>query len=190
MYTRAYLNLRCEDKVINLGILHPTKIKLMAIQKNQVVVLHYKLQEEDEQGELVESTFDADPLKFIFGIGQMIPAFEENLEQKGEGDEFAFSIIAENAYGLYDERAIANIPVSDFAVDGEVDPESIELGRPIGLQDQQGNTYQGIITEVGEENVKVDFNHPMAGVDLYFTGKILSIREATASELDHGHVHE
>ncbi|MCB0688184.1 MAG: peptidylprolyl isomerase [Saprospiraceae bacterium] len=162
----------------------------MAIQKNQVVILHYKLQEENEQGELVESTFDAEPLKFIFGIGQMIPAFEQNLEQKNEEDDFAFSIVAEDAYGLYDERAVANIPLTDFAVDGEINPESIELGRPITLQDQQGNTYQGVITEVGSESVKVDFNHPMAGVDLYFTGKILTIREATASELDHGHVHE
>lgn len=162
----------------------------MAIQKNQVVVLHYKLQEENAEGELVESTFEAEPLRFIFGIGQMIPAFEENLEQKAEGDDFAFSIMAEEAYGLYDDQAVANIPLSDFAQDGEVSPESIELGRPVGLQDQQGNTYQGVITEVGDESVKVDFNHPMAGVDLYFTGKILTVREATASELDHGHVHE
>ena len=162
----------------------------MAIQKNQVVILHYKLQEENEQGELVESTFDAEPLKFIFGIGQMIPAFEQKKEKKNEEDDFAFSIVAEDAYGLYDERAVANIPLTDFAVDGEINPESIELGRPITLQDQQGNTYQGVITEVGSESVKVDFNHPMAGVDLYFTGKILTIREATASELDHGHVHE
>lgn len=162
----------------------------MAIQKNHVVELHYKLQEENAEGELVESTFESEPLKFIFGIGQMIPAFEENLEEKSAGDDFSFSIVAEDAYGLYDERAVANIPVGDFAVDGEVKPESIELGRQVGLQDQQGNTYQGIITEVGDENVKVDFNHPMAGVDLFFTGKILAIREATPSELDHGHVHE
>ncbi len=162
----------------------------MAIEKNQVVVLHYKLQEENEEGELVESTFDAEPLRFIFGIGQMIPAFEDNLEQKGEGDEFAFSILAEDAYGLYDDRAVTNIPVSEFAVDGKVDPEAIVLGRPIGLQDQQGNTYEGVIVEANEESVKIDFNHPMAGIDLYFTGKILTIREATESELDHGHVHE
>ncbi len=162
----------------------------MAIEKNQVVILHYKLQEATAEGELVESTFESEPLRFIYGIGQMIPAFEENLEQKNQGDKFAFSIIAEDAYGLYDERAVAQIPLGDFAVEGEIKPESIELGRQIGLQDQQGNSYQGIITEVGDENVKVDFNHPMAGVDLYFSGEILTIREATESELDHGHVHE
>jgi FKBP-type peptidyl-prolyl cis-trans isomerase SlyD len=162
----------------------------MAIKKNQVVVLHYKLQEENAEGELVESTFESEPLQFIYGIGQMIPAFEGNLEQKSEGDDFAFGIEAEEAYGLYDEQAVANIPMSEFAVDGKVDPESIELGRSLGLQDAQGNSYQGIIVETDEESVTVDFNHPMAGIDLYFTGKIVSIREATASELDHGHVHE
>ncbi|MBK8504917.1 MAG: peptidylprolyl isomerase [Saprospiraceae bacterium] len=162
----------------------------MAIKKNQVVVLHYKLQEENPDGELVESTFESEPLEFIYGIGQMIPAFEGNLEQKNEGDDFAFAIEAEEAYGLYDEQAIANIPMSEFIVDGKVDPESIELGRSLGLQDAQGNSYQGIIVETDEESIKVDFNHPMAGIDLYFTGKIISIREATDSELDHGHVHE
>lgn len=162
----------------------------MAIAKNQVVELHYKLHEENEEGDLVESTFDADPLKFIFGIGQMIPAFEDNLEEKGAGEEFAFSIIAEEAYGLYDDQAVADIPMSDFAVDGKIDPESIALGHPIRLQDEKGNTYQGVIVETSEESVKVDFNHPMAGIDLYFSGKILSVREATESELDHGHAHE
>jgi FKBP-type peptidyl-prolyl cis-trans isomerase SlyD len=162
----------------------------MAIVKNQVVVLHYKLQEEDANGELVESTFDKDPLQFIFGIGQMIPAFEENLEPKEVGDEFAFTIEAENGYGLYDEQALAEIPMSEFEVDGKIEPESIELGRSLALRDSEGNSYQGVIIETSEDSVKVDFNHPMAGIDLHFTVKIESIREATESELDHGHVHE
>ena len=162
----------------------------MAIEKNQVVVLHYKLQEDDAQGELVESTFDKEPLKFIFGIGQMIPAFEENLENRSQGDDFAFTIEAENAYGLHDDRAVADIPMSEFEVDGKVEPDSIALGKALGLRDSEGNSYQGVIVETSEESVKVDFNHPMAGINLHFSGRIESVREATKSELDHGHVHE
>jgi len=162
----------------------------VAIAKNQVVVLHYKLQEDNIEGPLVESTFESEPLKFIYGIGQMIPAFEENLEQKAEGDEFGFSIPAADAYGLHDENAIANIPIKEFEVEGKVEPESIELGRSLGLRDAEGNTYQGVIVEANEESVKVDFNHPMAGTNLHFTGKIVTVRDATESELDHGHPHE
>ncbi len=162
----------------------------MAIKKNDVVILHYKLQEENEEGELVESTFGSEPLKFIFGIGQMIPAFEENLESKAEGENFAFGIPAEEGYGLYDDRAIANIPLKDFERDGKINPEDVALGKSVNLQDHQGNQYTGRITEIENEMVKIDFNHPMAGIDLHFTGEIVNVREATESELDHGHVHE
>lgn len=162
----------------------------MPIAKNQIVELHYKLQEGNEKGELVESTYDSQPLKFIFGIGQMIPAFELNLEDKSQGDSFAFGIKAENAYGTYDDQAVANLPIQQFEQEGKIDPKAIEIGRALALHDQEGNQYRGVIKAVENEIVTVDFNHPMAGVDLYFSGEIVTVREATESELDHGHVHE
>ena len=163
----------------------------MAIEKNQVVVLDYRLQNGSVDGDLIEETFGTEPLKFIFGIGQMIPAFEVNLEASQEGDEFAFLIKAAEGYGEYEEEALLQVPISQFAnSEGEVNTESLKPGAPINMQDQEGRSYQGIIKSHNTETVTVDFNHPMAGTDLYFSGKIKMVRDATESELDHGHPHE
>ena len=78
----------------------------MTIQQNQVVSLHYRLTEDCASGELIEETYNAEPLSFIFGIGMMLPAFEENLENKVSGDTFSFTLSPENAYGLYEEEAV------------------------------------------------------------------------------------
>ncbi len=162
----------------------------MAIAKNQVVILDYRLQNGGPDGDLIEETFGSQPLQFIYGIGQMIPAFEENLESKNEGDEFAFLIKAAEGYGVHDPNAVVEIPMQQFEVEGKVDPEHIKPGRPLQLQDPQGQTYRGVVQSHTTEVVTVDFNHPMAGTDLHFTGVIRTVREATESELDHGHVHE
>jgi FKBP-type peptidyl-prolyl cis-trans isomerase SlyD len=162
----------------------------MSIEKNNVVVLDYKLQNGGADGDLIEETYGTDPLSFIYGIGQMIPAFEENLEQKSQGDAFSFLIKAEEGYGVHDENAVLDLPIEQFAVDGNIDRDQLQPGSPIRMQDTEGATYQGKILGVSIQHVKVDFNHPMAGVDLYFSGEIRTIREATDSELDHGHVHE
>ncbi|NND04824.1 MAG: peptidylprolyl isomerase [Saprospiraceae bacterium] len=162
----------------------------MAIAKNQVVVVDYKLQNGNGDGDLIEETFGSDPLSFIFGIGQMIPAFEANLENTQEGDEFSFLIEAANGYGLFEDEAVVQIPLQQFAQDGKVSEESIQVGRQLTVQDQQGQTYHGVVQSADSENVTVDFNHPMAGTDLYFTGVVRTVRDATESELDHGHAHE
>ncbi len=161
----------------------------MNIVKNTVVSLDYKLTEKDKNGELIEQTHGSEPLKFIFGIGQMIPAFEENIEGKKSGDEVDFGIVAEDAYGLFEDEAVMDFDIQQFAVDGKVDRDKLQVGKRITMQDNQGNAYHGNITEIGIDKIKVDFNHPMAGIDLFFSVKINDVREATSSELDHGHVH-
>lgn len=161
----------------------------MKIDKNKVVTLHYKLQEDNADGEMVEQTFGSDPLTFLYGVGAMIPKFEEELSGKQEGDDFAFGIKSAEAYGEYDPKAIAPIPKSAFMVDGQLAEEFLQEGRVIPMHDNEGNQLLGTVMEIGEAEVTMNFNHPMAGVDLYFTGQIESVREATAEELDHGHVH-
>ena len=162
----------------------------MIIEKNKVVELDYKLHEGSLAGNLIEETFGAKPLTFIFGIGQMIPAFEENLEEKKAGDAFAFLVKAAEGYGEYDSNALISIPIEQFAVEGQIDRDALQADHPIKMQDMEGKSYQGIIKKVGIDQVDIDFNHPMAGVDLYFSGIVLGVREATDSELDHGHIHE
>lgn len=161
----------------------------MIIDQNTVVSLHYKLQEEDANGELIEETSGSEPLTFLFGAGQMIPQFEANLEGKSEGDEFAFGIPHTEAYGEYDENEIASLPIDIFMHEGKVDHEMLQPGRMIPLRDQEGRMLYGTVEEVRENEVIMDFNHPMAGVDLYFTGRIEAVRAATPEEIDHGHAH-
>ncbi len=161
----------------------------MIIDQNTVVTLHYKLQEDNAEGELIEETHGGEPLTFLFGVGQMIPEFEAKLEGKAAGDHFAFGIAHTDAYGPYDEDAVAALPLEIFMHEGEIDMEMLQQGQMIPLRDEEGRMLYGTVEEVRENDVVMDFNHPMAGVDLYFTGQIESVRAATQEEIDHGHVH-
>ncbi len=162
----------------------------MEISKNKVVTLHYVLREIDDKGELIEETFGGEPLNYIQGLGMMIPGFEKNLEGKTIGHKYAFSLSPEEGYGIVQEENFVEVPIQNFADEsGNVDQELLEIGAPINMTDEDGNNFQGFISEVMEDTLTVDFNHPFAGVILHFSGEIIGIREATTEELDHGHVH-
>jgi FKBP-type peptidyl-prolyl cis-trans isomerase SlyD len=162
----------------------------MKIQKNHVVSLHYTLTEDTDEGELLEETYNGEPLSFIFGTGMMLPGFEEHLEDKATGDTFSFVLEPEDAYGDYEEQAVVNIPRSNFTDEnGAIDTEKIQPGAPITMHDQNGREFHGVIAELNSDAITVDFNHPMSGRTLCFKGEILDVREATPSELDHGHIH-
>ncbi|MBC7776343.1 MAG: FKBP-type peptidyl-prolyl cis-trans isomerase [Phycisphaerae bacterium] len=161
----------------------------MTIEQNKVVAVHYTLNEGTADGQLVESTNGGEPLAFIFGVGSMIPAFEANLAGLTIGDTFAFGIPAAQAYGVYDDTALVEVPKQIFEHDGKIPDGLLEVGNVLPLQDQEGNRMQGMVAWVGLEKVKLDFNHPMAGVDLFFTGHVESVRDAEPAEIAHGHVH-
>jgi FKBP-type peptidyl-prolyl cis-trans isomerase SlyD len=161
----------------------------MIIEKNKAVFVHYRLNEGTAEGALVETTENREPLAFIYGIGMMIPDFEKNLAGLQSGDKFAFGIKAEDAYGAYDDGALVEVPRTIFEENGKVADGLLEVGNVLPLMDQEGNRMDGMVAWVGLESVKIDFNHPMAGVDLFFTGHIHNVREADAAELSHGHIH-
>lgn len=157
----------------------------MTIQSNSVVSLTYDLYtRENDQEVFVEKADEQNPLVFLFGVGMMLPKFEENLAGLSEGDSYDFHLLAEDAYGTKDENAVADLPLEMF---GEMERPAIDAILP--LQDNQGNQFRARVTGITDNAVSVDLNHPMAGQDLHFSGKILSVREATAEELDHGHAH-
>lgn len=162
----------------------------MNIQQNHVVSLHYTLTEDTGEGELIEETYSGEPLEFIFGVGMMLPSFEENIESKTPGDTFAFTLEPEDAYGLYEDQAVVEIPISSFQDEsGNVDRSKLLAGAPLTMHDHDGRTFRGVVAEPKIDSIIVDFNHPMSGRTLHFKGEILDVRAATASELDHGHVH-
>jgi FKBP-type peptidyl-prolyl cis-trans isomerase SlyD len=162
----------------------------MIITKNKVVSLHYKLNLENENGQFIEETYGSHPLEFIFGIGSMISGFEKNLDGKKVEDKYKFTLSPEEAYGIINEDDIVNVPIENFAdSSGKIDREKIVIGEPIYMTDEHGHQFAGTISNVSLNLVTVDFNHPMAGKTLHFEGEIIAVRDATTSELDHGHVH-
>jgi FKBP-type peptidyl-prolyl cis-trans isomerase SlyD len=161
----------------------------MIIDKNTVVTVHYKLQRDDANGDLIEQTHGSQPLAFLYGAGQMIPEFERQLEGKQKGDSLQFGIGHLEAYGPVQDEAVVPVPKTTFVVDGKLAEELLVPGKIIPMADQSGRQLRGTVQEVKENEVIIDFNHPMAGVDLYFSIDVEDVRAATAEEVAHGHVH-
>lgn len=163
----------------------------MIIENKKVVSVNYHLTvKENNQEVLVEKTDAEHPFVFLFGAGGLLEAFENNLKGKKVGDSFDFNIDAENGYGLVDEDSIVTIPIEAFkAEDGSIDEEMVKVGNTLPMTDNEGNRLQGVVDEITDEHVRMDFNHPLAGEDLHFKGIVLDIRDASEEELAHGHVH-
>lgn len=162
------------------------------ITTNKVVSVSYSLYagEKGQQEQHIETANESQPLMWLYGVGSMIPAFEENLRGKMVSDSFDFHIAAHEAYGLYDSEAIVMIPIDVFkGEDGNIDNSMLQVGAILPMMDNEGNHLRGKVVEVTSEYVKMDFNHPLAGQDLHFTGKVLEVRDATPDEIAHGHVH-
>ena len=164
---------------------------MTAISENKVVSLTYELKILNEDGEqtLVETADTENPMVFLYGVSGLPEKFEENLEGKQEGESFSFSLEADEGYGEYDDNAIVPIPKNVFEIDGKIDEEMLQEGNYIPMADNEGNHMQGRVTKIQDEEVVMDFNHPLAGMKMFFDGKVISVREATPEELAHGHVH-
>ncbi len=161
----------------------------MTITKDKVVTLTYQLRVDNKEGDVIETVEKEKPFVFLYGAGLMLPKFEENLNGLKAGDDFEFILKCEDAYGLATEEAVMDLPKNIFEVEGKIEDGLLAEGNVIPMQNQEGHKFNGVIVEVGEETVKMDFNHPLAGDDLHFKGNIIEIRDASKEEIDHGHVH-
>ncbi|SDH65858.1 FKBP-type peptidyl-prolyl cis-trans isomerase SlyD [Pedobacter terrae] len=160
----------------------------MNISPNSVVALTYELHTTNEEGQqvFVEKADEQNPLVFLYGVGMMLPKFEEHLTGLKTGDEYSFELSAADGYGDIDPGAFADLPKTMFT---EAGGELPNVGDVIPLQDNNGNQFRAGVTAVHDETISVDLNHPMAGKNLVFSGEILNVREATQDELAHGHAH-
>jgi len=161
----------------------------MIIEKDRVIAVSYELRNSKE-GEIVEKTHETQPLTFLFGHNNMLPKFEDNLAGKKLGDKFEFMLSAADGYGEINPQVIIDVPNTVFSPDGKIVEQEVFVGRQLTMQDNSGRKFNGIVTAIKPEAVTMDFNHPMAGKELFFMGEILEIREATSEELEHGHVHQ
>jgi FKBP-type peptidyl-prolyl cis-trans isomerase SlyD len=161
----------------------------MKVSKDKVVTLTYSLRLNDEYGELIQEVTTERPFVHLFGAGNLLPGFENNLDGLQPGDNFGFHLPYEEAYGNQSDEAILELEKSIFEIDGKIDEELVAVGKMLTMQDQNGNPLEGRILAIKDTKVIMDFNHPLAGENLYFTGEIIDVRESSKEEKDHGHVH-
>jgi FKBP-type peptidyl-prolyl cis-trans isomerase SlyD len=163
----------------------------MIIESNKVVSLSYVLRKAgSENNEIVETVVAEQPLTFVFGRGNLLPKFESNIDGLKVGDKFSFELPSNDAYGPVIAEAVVDLPISIFQVDGAVEEGLLVAENVIPMMDSNGNRLMGKVISADAEIVKMDFNHPMAGIDLHFTGEVVDIREATEEEIAHGHIHQ
>ncbi|PLX12339.1 MAG: peptidylprolyl isomerase [Marinilabiliales bacterium] len=155
----------------------------MLINKNTVATLVYSIHINNAEGEVIENSQN-EPKDLLFGFDRMISGFESNLIGKESGTEFSFNINAAEAFGEVREEMVVNVPKSAFMVEGKLREDLIFLGNTISMMDNNGRPLKGKVVEINDENVRMDFNHPLAGESLYVYGKILNVRDITPEDLE------
>ena len=132
---------------------------------------------------MVEKAPVEHPFQFITGMGVALDSFEEKILALGEGQEFDFLLKQDDAYGPYEEDRVIELDKQIFQINGRFDKDTVYPGAVLPLVNADGVRFQGIVLEVKEDKVVVDLNHPLAGKDLHFRGKVVTFRDATNEEL-------
>lgn len=153
----------------------------MKIEKNKVVAIHYTLTDGD--GNVLDSSQGKTPLPYIQGIGQLISGLESQLQGKVKGDQVKAVVEPADAYGEYREDMVFAVSKSGFKGD-----EELHVGMQVEVELDHGKSI-AVVSKIEGDNVSLDLNHPLAGQTLHFDVEIMEVREATAEELSHGHVH-
>lgn len=153
----------------------------MQVTKEKVVGIDYTLK--DEQGQLLDTSRDREPLYYLHGVGNIIPGLENALEGKATGDQVEVVVPPTEGYGERDEKLVQAVARDNFA-----DVDDVEVGQRFRVRNETG---EAVVTVVGVEDdrVTLDGNHQLAGVTLHFDVTVRDVRDATAEEISHGHVH-
>lgn len=153
----------------------------MTISQDKVVAIHYTVT--DTTGNQLDSSSGGEPLVFLFGHGALIPGLEQALLGKQAGETFSSQIAAADAYGERHDQLVQAVPKSMF------EGMEVAVGMRFRASGPDGREQPVIIIDVTDEDVVVDGNHPLAGIELRFDVEVVLVRDATAEELAHGHVH-
>lgn len=154
----------------------------MNIENKKVVSFHYTLK--NDQGEEIESSREREnPMTYLHGAGNIIRGLERAMEGKSAGDRFEVTVGPAEAYGERNDAAVQRISAKHFGQSRKLKP-----GQQVVLNTRQG-PRQVTVLKVGRFNIDVDANHPLAGQTLTFDVEVTDVRDATAEEVSHGHVH-
>jgi len=153
----------------------------LKVQDGQVVSMEYTLKVD---GNVMDSSEGNEPLEYVHGAGNIIPGLEREMTGMSVGESKDVMVTAAEGYGEQDDSAFMDVPRDQF-------PQEIpmKVGTELQVQNQAGQPMFARINQVGEKSVRLNFNHPLAGKDLHFNVKVVSLRNATDEEIEHGHVH-
>jgi len=151
------------------------------ITADRVVIIHYTLK--DDAGAVLDSSAGGEPLAYIQGHGNLVPGLEKALEGKQDGESVAVSLAPADGYGVRDAALVQRVPKRTLQGSGE-----IKKGMQFQARTDDGMRLFTVTAVVGDM-VTLDGNHPLADQTLNFNVQVVSVREATSEELEHGHVH-
>lgn len=154
----------------------------LPIEENRVVSIHYTLT--DGEGNVLDSSEGAEPLAYLHGRGNIIPGLENSLVGKSVGDVLNVKVEPSEGYGEVNPDMIQVLEKEVFQ-----GVDEIEVGMSFDAEGPDGARYNLVVTKVEGDDITVDANHPLAGVELNFDVQIVDVREATSEELAHGHAH-
>ena len=151
------------------------------IAENHVVSIEFELH--DTEGALVDSSHESGPLSYLHGQGQILPGLERALDGKPVGHEARIEVTPDDGFGPRDEQLMFKVPRDRFDFEPSV-------GQVLQAENPSGMSAPFQVVAVEADGVTLDGNHPMAGKHLVFDVKVVSLREASAEELEHGHAHD
>lgn len=152
----------------------------MQVGADKAVTIHYTLR--DDAGEVLDSSEGRDPMTYLHGAGNIVPGLEQALDGKQVGDEIKVKVAPADGYGEHDEANVRNVPRRRLP-EGKIVP-----GMRLRLETEHGPMIV-VVTAVQGDYATIDGNHPLAGKTLHFEVKVVEVRDATAEERTHGHVH-
>ena len=153
-----------------------------SVQNDVVVSMEYTLHVDGEQ---IDSSEGQDPLQFLVGYGNIISGLEREMMGMRVGESKDVTVQPTDAYGEFDDEAFMQVPRDQFPKD-----MSLEEGLELTVRDDSGQSRYARVDEIEGDVVTLNFNHPLAGDELHFNVKVVGLREPTAEELEHGHVHQ
>ena len=141
-------------------------------------IIHYTLRADGPEGEIIEATVPEEPFAFTGGSEEVLDELEAAVSAAAIGDRFDLLVPFDKAYGPEMEGAFAVLPKEQFVDDEGMDESVMAEGEVVVMRDDEGEEVHGVVIHVGEEEVEVDFNHPLAGIDLHFTVQVMAREEA------------
>ena len=155
------------------------------ITPGKYVEITYNLYTLDgDKATLVHQVDVEDPERLVFGVTQgMIEPLEKALDGLTVGDEFSVKVTSDESFGGHDPEKVVTLDKEIFLIDGKFDNDRIFVGAAVPMMTAEGFRLTGIVTEITDDKVTMDFNHPLAGRTLRFDGKVLTVRDATEEEL-------